>query len=107
MEKDKSRICFVLTLKENQQEEYKKRHSDVGIEMKETLKKAGVENYSIWLFESNIIGYFETQDVDYTQKYKKNSEIFKEWNKFMAEILNTTVEGNLNIIYPECVFLLE
>lgn len=51
------------------------RHDEIRPEMVETLREAGVRNYSIFRYGLTLFGYFETDDIERTQQYLSNSEV--------------------------------
>jgi L-rhamnose mutarotase len=106
-QRDIHRISFILYLKDGAAQEYKKRHDCIWKEMKDMLKEAGIFNYSIWLNENTVFGYYETHDIHYTKEYKSIHPVQQQWNDYMKDIMQITDAGETNIIYPEQVFLLE
>lgn len=91
------RIGFKLKLKGEKQEEYKKRHDEIWPEMIKVLDKAGIENYSIWNTGTELFGYYEVEDFEYSNKVQSESEVVARWNKYMQDLLKskTDEEGNI------------
>ena len=59
------RVGFVLKVKADRLEEYKKRHEQVWPEMLDVLRETGWNNYSLFLREDGLLfGYLETPDFD-------------------------------------------
>lgn len=57
-----NRVAFVLKVREDRIEEYKRRHREVWPEMLEALRRHGWHNYSLFLREDGtLFGYFETR----------------------------------------------
>ena len=57
------RVGFLLKVKADKLEEYKKHHETVWPEMLEALRRTGWHNYSIFAREDGLLfGYFETPD---------------------------------------------
>jgi L-rhamnose mutarotase len=55
------RVCFLLKVKSDRLEEYKKRHEAVWPEMLQALRETGWHNYSLFLREDGLlVGYLET-----------------------------------------------
>lgn len=70
------------------EKEYAKRHAEIWEEMKETLKKAGIKNYSIWLSGEDLFGYYECENgIEYAAKVQSESEVVKRWNEYMKDVL--------------------
>ncbi|MGN1343136.1 MAG: L-rhamnose mutarotase [Traorella sp.] len=75
-------------VKEGCVEEYKRRHDQIWPQMKEVLKEAGIENYTIFLDGYDLFGYYECKyGADFAQKIQNESEVVKEWNEYMKDIL--------------------
>lgn len=101
------RRSFVLRLADGMQQEYIRRHSDIGPEMREMLRTAGISNYSIWLCRDWIFGYYESEDLEKTDECKSASKVQARWTSYMSDILRSIDEEGNSIPVPECVFLLE
>lgn len=57
------RVGFILKVKQNLIEEYKRRHQDVWPEMLDALRRNGWHNYSLFMREDGMLfGYFETPE---------------------------------------------
>ncbi len=57
------RVGFLLKVKADKLEEYKKHHETVWPEMLDALRRTGWHNYSIFAREDGLLfGYFETPD---------------------------------------------
>lgn len=55
------RVGFLLKVKEDRIEEYKRRHEEVWPEMLEALRRHGWHNYSLFMrSDGTLFGYFET-----------------------------------------------
>lgn len=97
---------FVFELKEGMEKEYRIRHKNIWPEMEKMLKDAGVENYSIWLWQGKIFGYYESRNMEETCEYKKNNNIQKLWNQAMESMIQKITYHGEEIPEPECVFYL-
>lgn len=54
------RVCFLLKVRRDKLEEYKKRHSQVWPEMQDALRATGWRNYSLFLrTDGLVVGYLE------------------------------------------------
>ena len=83
------KVGFKLKLKDNVQEEYKRRHDQIWPEMLEKLDKAGIKNYSIWNIGKELFGYYEVEDLEYSNKVQAESEIVAKWNVYMEDLLES------------------
>ena len=80
------RIAFLLKVKEDKIEEYKKHHETVWPEMLEALTRTGWHNYSLFMREDGLLfGYFETPDnFQAALDGMAKEEINAKWQEFMA-----------------------
>ena len=59
------RVAFLLKVKQDRLEEYKRRHREVWPEMLQALRETGWRNYSLFLKDDGtLFGYVETEDFD-------------------------------------------
>ena len=104
------RVAFILKVKENMIEEYKKHHKEVWPEMLDALRDAGWGNYSLFMREDGLLfGYTETPDFDKALSMMAQKEVNKRWQKFMAPYFENLDGKNADeIMVPlEHVFYLE
>src|SRR6266550_180270 len=79
------RICFVLQIKPERLEEYKRRHSSVWPEMLDALRETGWSNYSLFLRDDGmLVGYLETEDFERARKGMAAREVNERWQREMA-----------------------
>lgn len=80
------RIGFLLKVKEDKIEEYKKHHEHVWPEMQEALKRTGWHNYSLFMRSDGLLfGYFETPENFQTALDGMSKEAINgKWQDFMA-----------------------
>ena len=80
------RVCFVLQVKPERIEEYKRRHRAVWPEMLAALRETGWTNYSLFLRPDGLlIGYLETRDFDRARKEIARMEVNQRWQTQMAD----------------------
>lgn len=101
------RRTFVLRLKEGMEREYINRHKEIWPEMLKMLKDAGIKNYSIWLWRDRLFGYYESDDLSFTDLFKSKSPVQARWSEYMSDIISFTEEDGSEVAKPECVFLME
>ncbi len=84
--KSMKRVGFLLKVKEELIEEYKKHHEAVWPEMIAALSKHGWHNYSLFMKEDGtLFGYFETtNDFQSALDGMAGEEINQKWQDFMA-----------------------
>jgi L-rhamnose mutarotase len=79
------RICFLLKVKQDRLEEYKRRHESVWPEMRQALSEAGWHNYSLFLRDDGLlVGYVETPDFDQALRKMAAIEVNARWQAEMA-----------------------
>lgn len=80
------RICFVLHVKKERLEEYKKRHRAVWPEIQDALRKTGWHNYSLFLrTDGMLIGYLETEDFERARAGMAVLDVNARWQEEMAD----------------------
>lgn len=81
-----TRIGFLLKVRQEKLEEYKKHHEAVWPEMLEALRRTGWHNYSIFARKDGLLfGYFETPDSFQAALDGMSKEaINATWQDFMA-----------------------
>jgi L-rhamnose mutarotase len=102
------RMAFKMHLNEGQKEEYIKRHNGIWPELKELLKKAGINEYSIFFDEeTNILFAFQKVNGDEGSQDLGQTEIVKKWWNYMADIMKVNPDNSPVSIELEEVFYLE
>ena len=82
---DPRRICFLLKVKPELVEEYRRRHADVWPRMLAALRAAGWRNYSLFLREDGLlVGYLETPDLASALAGMARTEVNARWQAEMA-----------------------
>ena len=79
------RACFLLRVKRDRIEEYKRRHQQVWPEMLDALRKTGWRNYSLFLREDGLlVGYLETDDFQAALDGMAKTEVNARWQAEMV-----------------------
>jgi len=99
------RAAFKMKLKKGFEKEYKKRHDEIWPELSALLKKAGVNDYSIFLDE-------ETLTLFAVQKLTSNNiaadlpkdPILKKWWAYMGDIMETNPDNSPVVVKLKEVF---
>ena len=83
------RIGFLLKVKEDMIEAYKKNHENVWAEMLDALRRTGWHNYSLFMRKDGLLfGYFETPDnFQSALDGMAREEINTKWQDLMAPYL--------------------
>lgn len=84
------KIAFVMKLKPGYEAEYKKRHDEIWPELVQTLKRAGISDYSIFLEESSLKLFAVLQRAeDHGMERLPLDPVVKRWWGHMADIMET------------------
>ncbi len=80
------RVGFLLKVKPEMIDEYKKRHQAVWPEMLDALRRTGWRNYSLFMREDGMLfGYFETpESLEAALKGMSKEEVNARWQESMA-----------------------
>jgi L-rhamnose mutarotase len=79
------RVCFLLRVRKEMLEEYKRRHADVWPEMREALRQTGWRNYSLFLKPDGLlVGYVETDDFEKAREGMKLYPVNARWQAEMS-----------------------
>ena len=81
-----TRVGFLLKVKEDKIDEYKKHHEAVWPEMMDALSRTGWRNYSLFMREDGLLfGYFEADESFQASLDGMSKEaINAKWQDFMA-----------------------
>jgi L-rhamnose mutarotase len=79
------RVCFLLKVKADRLEEYKRRHEAVWPEMLAALRETGWHNYSLFLRPDGLlVGYLETPDFAAARAGMAVKEVNEKWQREMG-----------------------
>jgi len=67
--------------------------------MLESLRSAGIRNYSIFRHGLTLFGYFETDDIEKTQAYLANSQTNRRWSEWMDPIMKVDLDPTTDFPY--------
>ena len=87
------RYCFLLRVRPERMDEYKRRHEAVWPGMLRALAETGWRNYSLFLREDGLlVGYVEADDLAAAQEAMSRTEVNARWQAEMAPYF-TDLEG--------------
>jgi L-rhamnose mutarotase len=79
------RVCFVLQVKPELVEEYKKAHEPVWPEMLKAMSDAGIRNYSIFLKPNGeLINCLEAEDPEESLRKVGETDVCRRWQEYMS-----------------------
>ena len=88
------RVCFVLKVKPERLDEYKRRHAAVWPEMLDALRETGWGNYSLFLRDDGLlVGYCETGDFAAAVAGMQDREVNARWQREMAPFFEDVPGG--------------
>lgn len=89
------RIGFLIKVKPDKLDEYKRLHAEIWPELLEELSRAGMRNYSLWLRpDGTEFGYLECDDWDAACAYLDKSDVHTRWQELMQNFLDTPADGD-------------
>ena len=88
------RVAFIMRIKPGTQEEYRRRHQQVWPELVTDLKRAGCQNYSIYLRGTELFAYMEVEDFQRYLEIMEASRASQRWEAKMSDILIRETEAD-------------
>src|SRR6476661_2290794 len=97
------RVGFVLKVKQERLEEYKRQHEAVWPAMLQALREAGWHNYSLFVRDDGLLfGYFETPDsLQAAQTAMATREVNTRWQEFMAPFFELPDNAHPDTMFGE------
>lgn len=102
------RVAFKMKLFPGQADEYKRRHDELWPDLKQLLKSAGIEDYIIFLDETNndLVGVYKVSDPQ-KQKELAHHAVMKKWWAYMNDIMDTNPDNSPVVVSLKEVFYME
>src|SRR5579872_2061825 len=89
-----TRVCFLLKVRAEKIEEYRRRHQEVWPEMLAALRATGWHNYSLFLRPDGLlVGYLETLDFEQARARMQEHPINARWQAEMAPFFESLGNG--------------
>lgn len=105
-----NRVCFLLKVRPDRIEEYRRRHQQVWPEMLEALRSTGWHNYSLYLRPDGLlVGYLETEDFERARAGMQQHPVNARWQAEMAPFFEALEGGaaDASMVALEEVFHLD
>lgn len=85
------RVGFLLKVKEDKIDQYKKHHEAVWPEMLDALRRHGWHNYSLFMRDDGLVfGYFEAEEsFEASLEGMAGEDVNTRWQEFMAPYFET------------------
>jgi L-rhamnose mutarotase len=81
----RERVCFLLRVRADRLDEYRRRHLEVWPEMRAALSRAGWRNYSLFLRDDGLlVGYLEARDFEAAVAAMQQEPVNSRWQAEMA-----------------------
>jgi L-rhamnose mutarotase len=78
------RVCFLLRIRPDRLDEYKRRHRQVWPEMLSALSATGWRNYSLFVRPDGLlIGYLETDNFEESRRLMAETGVNERWQREM------------------------
>jgi L-rhamnose mutarotase len=89
------RVCFLLKVKADRLDEYKRRHAQVWPDMLKALSDTGWHNYSLFLREDGLlVGFLETENFQAALDGMSKREVNQRWQTEMAPFFEQIGEAH-------------
>lgn len=81
------RFLWKGRIKEGKKRQYIERHNQIWPEMIQMLNEAGIHNYSIWLIDDELIGYYESENIEFANRFQEISPVNEKWDLYMEDVM--------------------
>ncbi|MEX1031218.1 MAG: L-rhamnose mutarotase [Paenibacillaceae bacterium] len=82
------RYAFLMKVKEGQEAEYVRRHEEVWPTVKQVCKRAGIQNYSIFMSGTQLFAFLECEDFESASRALAEDPETVKWEKYMEPIMD-------------------
>jgi L-rhamnose mutarotase len=94
--------AFISKVRTGKEEDYIAAHQAVWPELIHAMKEVGIEKESCFLFKNLLVVYVEAADIDTALEKLQSCPINREWDVFMAPLLEPPLDGCLDL-FPQMV----
>jgi L-rhamnose mutarotase len=92
------RVCFLLKVRADKIDEYRRRHAAVWPEMLDALRQTGWHNYSLFLRPDGLlVGYVETPDFERARSAMQEHPVNARWQAEMAPFFESLQGGAADV----------
>jgi len=96
-----ARVAWTGRLRPDKINEYVTAHADVWPDVLAAIKGAGIRNYSVYLFEDRVFGYYECDDPASALVLEAASEATQRWRATMRRLFDEEVTRDGPTFLPE------
>lgn len=88
------KITYLIKIKEGMIEEYKRRHDELWPEIKESMRRQGIRNYTIWYYDDLdiLFAYYEVPDSEEANRICEMDPVSKKWDEYMSDIISVITD---------------
>jgi L-rhamnose mutarotase len=88
------RVAFLIKVRQDKIDEYKKQHQAVWPEMLDALQRNGWHNYSLFMCTDGlIVGYMETpENLEAARAAMRKEDVYAKWQASMAPLVEPLAE---------------
>ncbi|MFC0529317.1 L-rhamnose mutarotase [Phytohabitans kaempferiae] len=91
------RVAFLLHVRPDAVDEYRRRHAEVWPEMRAALRAAGWHNYSLFLRPDGLaVGYLESPDFAAALRRMESHDVNERWQAEMAPLVTRLPERRVD-----------
>ncbi len=102
------RVCFVMRVRPEAMDEYRRRHAEVWPEMLDALRRTGWRNYSLFAAaDGMVIGYVETDDFQAALDGMQEEPVNARWQAEMAPMFELQAAPDTSLVRLEEIFHLD
>jgi L-rhamnose mutarotase len=96
------RLCFTFRVRDGQEAEYDRRHDELWPEMADSLRTAGLRNYSLFRRGTEVVGYVECHpDVATALAAIGASDVNARWAEWFTAVIEIGDPGGPEHRIPE------
>lgn len=82
-----TRMVFLMAVQPDQIDAYQAAHRAVWPEVEEACRRVGMRNYSIFMDQTHLIAYFESEDCMHSMELLGQEEALRRWWEHMDPIM--------------------
>ena len=96
------RVAYAIPIKPDQVENFRRTYHAVWEEQIEANTRAGIRNYTIYLYKNQLIGCLECDNWDEAVAYLAKSDVQKRWEAHVGHLYDVdTAPGSPWLLEPE------
>ncbi len=81
------RAAYILMVRPGKEEQYRRAHQEVWLELIEEANKAGIRNHSVFMHGRTLFVYLEADDIGQAERKLKQTAVKQRWDAYMGDLL--------------------